>query len=275
MIYLLATLRILILSAVTFFLLVVFMFYFFQHKLIFFPYSNLSLTPTNYGLSHENITISIDDENYINGWFFEGDNNKPVILFFNGNGGNKSHHIERAVFFKNLGFSSMLFDYRGYGNSKGKISEKNLYHDGNLCLNFLKSVKNFDHSNIILWGWSLGGAVAARTAQNQNIKALILESSFTNIKEVGSHHYPFFPVKTMAKFKFETDNYIKNVTSPILIFHSSDDEIIPFYMGKKLFSLIENNSQNSFHVINGSHNESFYISQNIIESALKDFILKH
>ncbi|MGM0607384.1 MAG: alpha/beta hydrolase [Candidatus Muiribacteriota bacterium] len=255
---------------ILFFTFILVFFRFFQNKLIFFPVKSLSITPKNYNLDFENIIIKTDNNFIVRGWFIPGDKNRETILFNYGNGGNMSYHIDRAAFYNKLGFNSLFFDYPGYGKTEGKLTENNLYSSAENCYNYLINEKEIQESDIIIWGWSLGCAPAAKLASKNNPKALIVESGFTQIKEIGGYHYPFLPIKQMARYYFPTVDFIKKVDIPMLFIHSADDEIIPFFMGKKLFEEAEGDKK--FVTINGSHNDSFFVSKSIIENNLSLFL---
>jgi len=124
--------------------------------------------------------------------------------------------------------------------------------------------------DIIIFGRSLGAAVAAWLASQHTPRALILESAFTSIADIGKHYYPYLPTRLLVRIKYPTVQYIKNVNCPVLITHSPTDEIIPYKFGKKLFAIA--NEPKSFLEIVGGHNEGFIVSGNIYTNGLKEFL---
>ena len=128
----------------------------------------------------------------------------------------------------------LIVAYRGFSNNHGKPTEKGLYEDAKSSLDWLK-LKGVKEKNLILYGESLGTAVAIETAQNKNLAGIILESPFTSMLELAQKYYPVLPVKFLLKDKYETVNKLPNVTSPILVLHGKLDAIVPFAMGEKLY----------------------------------------
>jgi fermentation-respiration switch protein FrsA (DUF1100 family) len=164
-----------------------------------------------------------------------------------------------------------MFDYRGYGKSSGKIkTEQDLYLDAKAALNFLTKIKKINISNLIIWGRSLGGAIAIDLAQNKKIEALIIESTFNSMDDMGSLQYKFLPIKILSKFHFRSDLKIKNIKAKLLVIHSKNDEVIPFSQGNKLFQNALQNKQ--FLIISGNHNSGFRESENIYLETIKSFM---
>lgn len=234
----------------------------FEKKLIFFPYKKIELTPQYIGLNYEDIYFKTNDNVKLNGWFVPiKDKTKqkivPTILFCHGNAGNISHRIEILKIFNEFNYNIFIFDYRGYGRSDGSPSEEGTYLDAVASYNYLISRDDIDKSKIVLYGKSLGGAIAIDLATRVKIFALITEASFTSTVEVGRQVYPIFPVKLLVTQKFDALSKIGKITVPKLIIHSTEDEIIPFNIGKKLFEKAVEPKE--FMVTKGGHNDSFLI----------------
>ena len=126
---------------------------------------------------------------------------------------------------------------------------------------------------IIIFGRSLGGAVASWQARNHKPGALIIESTFTSVPDLGAKVYPFLPVKLISRFKYDTEGYLEGVNCPVLIVHSPDDEMMPYKHGQRLFEAA--NEPKEFLKISGSHNEGFIISGKLYEEGLDAFISKY
>lgn len=243
--------------------------YFFQKKLIFYP--TKTYTPPPAHLTIEEIFIPTPDGERLYGWWMAPDAGEKVVLYFNGNAGNLTDRTFRLEMFNNLGLGALLFDYRGYGKSTGKIQkEQDLYVDGLAVWEFLTKDKNILPADIILWGRSLGGAVATEIAQHKDVAALILEATFFTLPEVGRHHFWYLPVKTLLKFRFENSQKINNIKVPVLIIHSRQDEIIPFSQGEKLFKIAP--QPKVFLELSGSHNTDIFESYEVYIKGLQDFI---
>ena len=196
-------------------------------------------------------------------------NGKTTIMFFHGNGGNISHRLDSIKIFNSLGLNVFIFDYRGYGNSAGSASELNTYDDGISGWEYLIKNRGEKAEDIIIFGRSLGGSIASYLGTKLNPKGIILESVFTSVKDLADTAYPFVP-RSLIRFGYETKNYVKDIHSPVLIIHSSDDEIVPFNHGEVIFQ--NANEPKSFMEISGSHNHGFLESKNQYISGLKNFL---
>lgn len=178
--------------------------------------------------------------------------------------------MESLRVFNTLGLSTFIFDYRGYGKSEGRPSETGTYKDAEAAWQYLIEKQNFDPSEIIIFGRSLGGAIAVWLAQGKSVKALIVESSFTSIKDVATEKYPFLPVRLLSRFRYDSRSYLKNVTCPVLVIHSSSDELIPFKFGRQLFESAREPKE--FLEISGGHSTGFMVSSRKYEDAVSAFI---
>lgn len=201
---------------------------------VFFPVKTITQTPAALKLEFEDVYIDTPDGKRINAWFVHGQTGGATILYAHGNGGNMSDRLMKVKFFHDLGFSVMLFDYRGYGNSTGFPSEEGIYTDGLAAYDYLVTRKVIDKNRIILYGGSLGGIVAVDTASKRPCAALIVDSSITSAKEVAKAYYPYLPA-FMTRLKFDSITKIKAIKAPKLIIHSPADHTIPYAMGVKLF----------------------------------------
>jgi pimeloyl-ACP methyl ester carboxylesterase len=186
-----------------------------------------------------------------------------------------SHRIESAQIFHSLGLNVFLFDYRGYGMSSGTPSEEQTYEDASAAWRYLIDIRGIPESDIIILGRSMGGPIAAKLAKDHNPVLVILESTFTSIPDIGKSRFPIFPTKLLVKIHYPTIDYIKEIQAPILIVHSRDDEIVPYWMGEMLF---ENaNSPKEFVALSGGHNETYFECidkyKANLERAIKKYLL--
>jgi len=172
--------------------------------------------------------------------------------------------------FNKLGLSTFIFDYRGYGKSAGKPTEKGTYLDAEAAWNYLINEKQIKPEDIVIFGRSLGGSVASWLAKEKSPEALILESAFTSIPDIAGELYPIFPVHLLSRFSYSTLKYIREVKCPVLIVHSKEDELIPFKHGRRLFDSA--NEPKEFLEIAGGHNDGFVLSGKLYEDGIADFI---
>jgi len=252
------------------------MIYFMQPGMIFYPNMpdrKLVTTPANIGLEYYDVDLTTKDNIKLHGWFIAGSKThkpKHTLLFFHGNAGNISHRLDSIKLFHQLGLNVFIIDYRGYGQSAGKISEKGMYHDAEAAWLYLTEQQNIKPENIIIFGRSLGGAIAAWLASQHTPAALIIESSFSSVESMGKRFYPFLPVKLISRFHFNTEEYTREVQCPVLITHSRNDEIIPYEESQKIYNSATEPKQ--FLHMQGGHNDGFLVSgQNYIQG-LQSFI---
>ena len=247
--------------------------FFMQAKLIYYPNMPsrvLTASPRDVGLDFESVTITTSDHVKLHGWFVPAKKERGVVLFFHGNAGNISHRLESLEMFHKLGLSSLIIDYRGYGQSQGRVSEEGTYLDAEGAWQYLVRERNIPDERIVILGRSLGGSIAAHLAARQEPGGLVIESTFTSAPDMGAHLYPILPVRLLSRFSYNTKEALQSVNCPIMIVHSPDDEIIPFVNGSKLFEAAK--EPKIFLEIKGGHNEGFLTSGKLYVDGLDKFI---
>ncbi|MFC1954130.1 alpha/beta hydrolase [Chloroflexota bacterium] len=245
----------------------------FQSNYIYYPERTLTTDPDNIGLPFENVSFETTDGLKLSGWFIPCEGARGVILFCHGNAGNISHRLDSIQIFHRLGLDVFIFDYRGYGQSEGKPSESGTYRDVEAAWQYLVEERQVSPGKIVVFGRSIGGAVAAWQARSHMPGALILESSLTSVPDIAAKLYPYLPVKLMSRFKYDTERYLKGINCPVLIVHSPNDEMMPFRYGQRLFETAKKPKE--FLEISGSHNEGFIISGRHYEEGLNAFISRY
>ena len=243
-----------------------------QRRMIYEPDSHLVLTPDMHGYSYEQVTLTTQDNLKLHGWYVPSKQNLGTILFFHGNTGNISHRLETIEILHLMGFNVFIFDYRGYGLSEGKPSEQGTFLDAKAALAYLTEHKGIAEHEIILFGRSLGGAIAVWLAAHSQPKALIVESSFSSIPDLGRQLYPLLPIKYLTRYNYASKQYIQKVKAPTLIIHSPEDEVIPYNHGKTLFELSQAPKQ--MLEIVGRHNDGFIYSGNVYTQGVREFLMK-
>ncbi|RLB16928.1 MAG: alpha/beta hydrolase [Deltaproteobacteria bacterium] len=203
---------------------------------IFYPDKVLEATPADCNLTFQEIFFETPDHLHLHGWYFPGNHSQPVILFCHGNAGNISHRLDNVRRLVNQDLRVFLFDYRGYGRSEGNPSEKGIYTDGLAAYDYLLKGKHLSPEKIVLFGRSLGGAVATEIALKRKVRSLILESAFTSTRDMA-RTIPLFRIFTpVIPRHFNNLKKLSLVTVPKLIIHGTRDEIVPFSQGRKLFT---------------------------------------
>ena len=247
------------------------MLYFMQSSFTFQPTREVLYNPGDIKLEYENVQLKTSDNLMLSAWYIPAKNSRLTLLFCHGNGGNISDRLASINIFNELGVNCLIFDYRGYGTSQGKPTEKGLYIDAQTAYDWLINEKKMSPENIIIYGQSLGGSVAAYHASNVNTKGLIIESCFTSFADIAKKYYPYMPIKLLAKYRFKTIDYLKKVKCPVLIIHSRNDELIPFEFGLRLYEEAAKEPKD-FLEISGSHNEGFLISEQIYREGLSNWL---
>lgn len=240
-----------------------------QPNMVFYPLKEMDATPEDWGLSYDDVELSLDDKTKISAWFLPHPQAEKTILFFHGNGGNISHRGDSIYIFHKLKFNVLIIDYAGYGNSEGSASENNLYQSADAAWHYLITEKELKAKDIIIFGRSLGGAVAVDLASRVKAGGLILESTFSSVRDVIDIAFAKWSSLIYLRYRFDSLNKIKRVTSPVLVIHSPDDEVIPFQLGKRLFEGIE--SEKAFLQIRGGHNDGFMHSISSYMPAIRRF----
>ncbi|MDP1679773.1 MAG: alpha/beta hydrolase [Candidatus Nitrotoga sp.] len=251
--------NLLIMFVIASYLTVVLLVYFSQSRLIYYPMQKISNTPDANGLDYTPVHIATTDGETLHGWWVPAPDAKGTVLFFHGNAGNISHRINYLAMFKRLGYNTLLFDYRGYGQSSGVPSESGTYLDAQAVWHYLTATQGIAPAQIVLFGESLGGAVAAWLAAREKPGLLALASAFTSVPDVAAEIYPFLPVRWLARFHYNTLESLQSVTCPVFIAHSLQDEIIPFEHGQQLFQAAPEPKQ--FLMLEGGHNTGFVFMQ--------------
>ena len=247
-------------------------------SLPFSPSKTLEASPSDRGLAWEDAHIRTPDGITLHGWYLPGDPKQAeapgrgyTLLFFHGNAGNISHRLASLQIFNSLGLSVLIIDYRGFGKSEGSPSVNGTRTDALAAWNWLLEKKQLRPEQIILFGRSLGGAVAASLAPVTQPAGLIIESSFTTLYDVGKSLFPLLPVSWFLPQDYDSIASLKDQTTPLLVVHSKQDPLVPYRLGQKLFDSYT--GPKTFLDIHGSHNEGFYESLPVYLQGLRVFLL--
>jgi hypothetical protein len=247
--------------------------YFFQSSLIYYPNvagRNLSATPQQIGLTFEDVELVTQDKVRLHGWFIPSDEARGTVLFFHGNAGNISHRLDSIAIFNRMRLNVFIFDYRGYGQSQGRVTETGTYRDAEAAWRYLTATRGIDANSVIVFGRSLGASIAAWLASHHTPGALILESSFSSVPSMAQRLYPFLPVRWLAKFSYDTRLYVSGISCPLLVVHSKTDEIIPYAEGRRVFDAAP--PAREFLDIVGGHNDGFIVTGQAYVDGLGRFI---
>lgn len=226
----------------------------FERANLYAPDATLTILPSTFDIPYDDVTLKAADGTHLHGWYVQHPTGSgaPVVVIFHGNGGNISHRVGKLKLLRTLGFSVLLFDYRGYGRSAGVPSEDGTYQDGEAAARWLEA-KGVPPSRWIFYGESLGGAVALETALRRPPAAVILEGAFTSTVAMAERYYPWLPAAAVVRYRYDNLAKIAKLTSRLLVMHSPEDEIVPFSMGEALFAAAP--EPKTFLKTRGGHND--------------------
>ena len=252
--------------------------YLLQNRMVFLanmPGRALTATPGDAGFAYQDVSITTSDGVRLHGWFVAAKQAKATVLFLHGNAGNISHRLDSIAIFRELGLDVFIIDYRGYGQSEGKPSEQGTYLDARAAWEYLVNDREIAPKKIVIFGRSLGGAVASWLAAQTTPGAVILESTFTSAPDMAHRLYPFLPVRLMTRLKYSVKENVKRLSSPLLVVHSRQDEVIPFDMGESIFAAAPEPKQ--MLVITGDHSGGFLLNRNeymiVLDKLLDQYLI--
>ena len=253
-----------------------------QGRFIYFPSSVIETTPKAFNLDFQEVWLPVTTADgkveKIHGWWIPAATAKAkTVLYLHGNGVNIGANAAHAHRFHQMGFAVLIIDYRGYGRSEGSFpSENNVYQDATTAWNYLVKQRQIAPSNIILYGHSLGGAIAINLAtQHPEAARLIVDSSFTSIAEIGNNRplFKLFPINLILNQRFESVKKVKLIKMPVLFIHGTDDTVIPVNMSKQLYMAAPNPKQ-LFIVPSAGHNNTAKTAGLKYFEVVKNFVMR-
>lgn len=206
------------------------------------------------GVPLEDVWFQAADGTRLFGWYAEHTATSAVLLWCHGNAGNMIHRLDNLRALHRLGLSVFLFDYRGYGKSQGRPSEQGLYLDAVGAYDYLTRVRRVRPERVVIFGRSLGGAVAGELATQRSAMGLVLESCFPSIEAVARHHYLGLPLHWLLGAAFRLDDRLPHLSVPKLFVHGNRDEIIPLVLGQQAYAAAK--APKEWYVVRGAdHND--------------------
>jgi hypothetical protein len=195
-----------------------------------------------------------------------------VLLWFHGNAGNLAQRADVMLLLARIPAQVVIVDYRGYGRSEGRPNEKGLYRDARAAWSYLTEESGVEPGRIVLYGVSLGGAVAVDLATTADPAGLILQSSFTSVPDMAAEHYAFVP-RWMIRTRMDSLAKIGAVTCPVLVAHSTADEVVPFDHGRRLFEAARGDTR-FFEIDGAAHNETWMMGGGEYLAAIREFLVR-
>ena len=229
--------------------------FYYQRDFLFLPSSDDPFTHNFQPLSPFDYTTT--DDLKLRGMWHPPKAGKPTIILFHGNGGNLSNRLFKAKLFLSHGYGIALVGYHGYDGNPGFPSEQNFYDDGRAAIKAIQE-KNIPDDEIILYGESIGTGVATQMATEMpNIKALILEASYTSVADVAEKVFWFMPTHLLIRDKFKSIDKINSLQMPVLLIHGTDDKVIPYIFGQTLFKAVASSKKQFISLQGAGHNDLY------------------
>jgi len=249
------------------YILITVMLYFFQEKLIFQPSKLEQEYQFSFSEPFKEFSLKTADGAILNALHFKREQPKGVILYFHGNAGDLSRWGEIATFYAQKEYDVVVMDYRTYGKSTGKLGETQLYVDAQLFYDYV--LERYPENKVIVYGRSLGTAMATHVASNNNPGKLLLETPFYNLYDAAKYRFSFLPLKLLLRYRFETNKNIQRLQCPLVIIHGTEDTVVPYESGKRLFEEAPSPKE-LITIPEGNHNNlvTFPMFQDTIDLAL-------
>lgn len=226
-----------------------------QPRMAFFPWAGIQETPASAGLPFTELQIQTADGETLHGWWIPHPSARAQVIYWHGNGGNLSLWLDVLVEMRRRGFSVMAVDYRGYGGSSGSPSEQGLYKDADAANAYFQQHLRRDDVPTVLWGRSLGCAVASYAAAKLQPDALVLESPFPDVRSLFAGNPVMLGLSLFSTYRFPTSRHLQGYHGPLLVVHGDADSIIPFSAGRKVFDAAPT-SRKTFAALPGAdHND--------------------
>jgi len=245
------------------------------HKLerffLYFPTQHLRYDPNAVGLDFQDINPVTEDNVKLHGWFVPCEDSNKTVLILHGNGGNIGDRISYLKMFHDLGVNVLIIDYRGYGRSEGKPFEEGLYRDARAAYDWWAGKRRQSDGNLILFGESLGGAVAVHLASEVSPSGLILQSTFTSAWDMAKTMFPIGLLQPLINVHFNSADAITRITCPKLFIHGDRDKTVPFRLGRELFDLAPD-PKFFYPVPEADHNDLLFIAGSEYAQQLKLFL---
>ena len=226
-------------------------------RMLFLPTPGVDVTPERLGIAAEEVFLTTEDRVRIHAFTVSAPGATRAILYLHGNAGNASHRLPIGALLAGLGAHVLLLDYRGYGRSEGRPDEAGVYADARAGLRHLVERRGLPERRVVLFGSSLGGAVAVDLAQDRSLAGVVLESTWSSLADAAAN--AFGPLaRAFTRGRFDSMRKIGRLRSPLLFFHGDRDDIVPVALGRRLFDAAP--EPKAFETLRGAgHNDTILV----------------
>jgi uncharacterized protein len=243
----------------------------FVESQIFFPDPLLICTPSEALLDYEDVWFNTSDDVRLHGWIVPSAGSSALMLFCHGNAGNISHRVDNLRRLHDIGLNVFIFDYRGYGQSSGQITESGFYLDAEAAYTVAREHAAAKNLKLVMFGRSLGGIAAVHLGARHACSGLILESTFTHMAAMARVHFPLPVPGGLLRHKLNALEKIGRIKAPVLFVHGDRDDIVPINLGRELFDATK--APKEFMTIQGAgHNDTYFVGGSAYFDKMRDFI---
>ncbi len=219
----------------------------------------------------EDVRLTAEDGIRLFGWYLQAAPEAPVLLWCHGNAGNLIHRLDNMAELHRAGLSLFIVDYRGYGLSEGSPSEAGFYRDAQAAYRYLTESRRVSPQRMILFGRSIGAAVAGHLAAGSPAAGLILEGAFPSVEAVAKHYYYGLPLHWLISSRFPLIEKMAQVRMPVLAIHGEQDDIIPIELGRSVYEAAR--EPKSWYPVPGAgHNDCYVVGGHAYFHRIKEFI---
>jgi hypothetical protein len=245
-----------------------------EPAMMFYPISGVQETPGDARLAFTDLRIPTADDETLHAWWLENPAPRAQVVFWHGNGGNLSLWLDVIVELRNRGFSVLAVDYRGYGASTGKPSERGLYRDADASVRVFAEQLRKGTAPVIYWGRSIGAPVAAYAASKAPPDALVLETPFPDIRNALRTNPVLWVLSWFSSYRFPTSKHLERYRGPLLIVHGEADSIVPFSAGRRVFERARTEQKTFVTIANAGHNDLHVVNPQLYWRGVDDFVAK-
>jgi fermentation-respiration switch protein FrsA (DUF1100 family) len=226
-----------------------------EPRIAFYPIAGVQETPAAYGLPFVDLRVPTADGETLHAWWLEHEAARAQVLFFHGNGGNLSMWSDMIVEMRRRGFSVLAVDYRGYGASSGRPSEKGLYRDAEATVRLFAERLRKGGVPVIYWGRSIGSPVAAYAATRLPPDALVLEAPMADARSVLRSNPIMWLLSFFSSYRFATARFVRETDVPLLVVHGDADSIVPYAGGRRVFEAARTTRKTLATIAGADHND--------------------
>jgi fermentation-respiration switch protein FrsA (DUF1100 family) len=243
----------------------------FEPSMAFFPTAGVQETPASVRLPYADVRIPTADGETLHAWWLEHPKPSAQVLFFHGNGGNLSMWLDVVAELRRRGFSVLAVDYRGYGDSTGRPSERGLYRDAEATVRFFNERLRRAGSPVIYWGRSIGTAAAASAAAGGSSDGLVLESPFPDVRSIFAGNRITQLLTAFSSYRFATSRFLDSYQRPLLVIHGDADSIIPYAAGRRVFDRAPTERKTFVTIPGADHNDLHVVNPGMYWQAIGAF----